>query len=167
MLSNELPKIDMEKPETGCCPRFIPEPWDQRTFVFDNKLFVKANTISFMHIPINMEIVYPKIMKKMEQEKAFADSFVVLSFNPSPWKSEHYFAANKDIPGEEMVKISGKFITKVFEGPFSDAKNWVKQAEEFAKSKSEVMKKLFFFYTTCPKCSKSYGKNYVVGFIEV
>jgi len=25
-----------------------------------------------------------------------------------------------------------------------------------------AMEKLFFFYTTCPKCAKAYGKNYVV-----
>jgi len=25
----------------------------------------------------------------------------------------------------------------------------------------------FFYYTTCPKCAKHYGKNYVVAFAEV
>jgi hypothetical protein len=24
------------------------------------------------------------------------------------------------------------------------------------------MEKLYFFYTTCPKCAQVYGKNYVV-----
>ena len=26
---------------------------------------------------------------------------------------------------------------------------------------------LYFFYTTCPKCAKHYGKNYVVGIAKV
>jgi hypothetical protein len=29
-------------------------------------------------------------------------------------------------------------------------------------SKQKAMQKLYFFYTTCPKCAKAYGKNYVV-----
>ena len=24
----------------------------------------------------------------------------------------------------------------------------------------------FLFYTTCPKCAKAYGKNYVIGLVE-
>ncbi|WP_455707283.1 hydrolase [Mesorhizobium sp. ORM8.1] len=26
---------------------------------------------------------------------------------------------------------------------------------------------VYFFYTTCPKCAKAYGKNYVVGIATV
>ncbi|MGE5758418.1 MAG: hydrolase [Sideroxydans sp.] len=29
------------------------------------------------------------------------------------------------------------------------------------------MRKLYFYYTTCPKCAKKYGKNYVVILAEV
>jgi hypothetical protein len=27
--------------------------------------------------------------------------------------------------------------------------------------------KVYFFYTTCPKCAEAYGKSYVVGVVEV
>ena len=36
-------------------------------------------------------------------------------------------------------------------------------AAERGKTDGEV----WFFYTTCPKCAKVYGKNYVVGIAEV
>jgi hypothetical protein len=26
---------------------------------------------------------------------------------------------------------------------------------------------VYFFYTTCPKCAEVYGKNYVVGVVEI
>ena len=26
---------------------------------------------------------------------------------------------------------------------------------------------VWFFYTTCPKCAKAYGKNYVVGLVQL
>ncbi len=167
MDTNEVPKINMDRKETGCCPRFDPAPWDGQTFVFDNKLFVKANTMSFFHIPVNMGSVFPRVWKKIEKEKASEEGFLVLSCDPSPWKSEHYFAVDKDIPGEEMVKLSGTFLSKVFEGDFREARNWMEQMEEHVKAKGKTMKKLYFFYTTCPKCAQYYGKNYVVAFAQV
>ena len=27
--------------------------------------------------------------------------------------------------------------------------------------------RVFFWYTTCPKCAKAYGENYVVGLAEI
>lgn len=29
-------------------------------------------------------------------------------------------------------------------------------------ARNELLKKMFFYYTACPKCAKAYGKNYVV-----
>jgi hypothetical protein len=34
--------------------------------------------------------------------------------------------------------------------------------KEYVASKKKAMAKLYFFYTTCPKCAQAYGKNYVV-----
>jgi hypothetical protein len=38
---------------------------------------------------------------------------------------------------------------------------------EYVKSRGREVKKLYFYYTTCPKCAKKYGKNYVVLLAEV
>ena len=40
-------------------------------------------------------------------------------------------------------------------------------AEEKKSQKGKTTKKFYLFYTTCPKCSKYYGKNHVIGFAEV
>ncbi len=32
----------------------------------------------------------------------------------------------------------------------------------YVVSQKKEIKKLYLFYTTCPKCAKYYGKNYVV-----
>ena len=34
------------------------------------------------------------------------------------------------------------------------------------KKTSKTPKNNYFFYTTCPKCAKAYGENYVVGVAE-
>jgi hypothetical protein len=44
---------------------------------------------------------------------------------------------------------------------------WIKEMKLFVQSRGEQMKKLYFFYTTCPACAKAYGKNYTVLLAEI
>jgi hypothetical protein len=39
--------------------------------------------------------------------------------------------------------------------------------KEYVKSKDKKIKKMYFFYTTCPHCAEVYGKNYTVILAEV
>jgi hypothetical protein len=168
MQTNELPKQDMATSETGCCPKFEPKSWEGETITFDKKLFVKAKTINLLHIPLNMGSVITKTSEKIQKAGAGnKDEFVMLSTDPSPWRGEHYFAVKKDVPDAEMVNLSGTYLTKVFEGPFKEAGKWVKQTQDYIKSKGKELEQLYFYYTTCPKCAKHYGKNYVVAFAQV
>ncbi len=168
MSINKLPAVNMEDNETGCCPRFDPEPWDEKTFQFDEKPFVKVTTINFFHTPLNMGSVTKKTWKKIKEANADSpEEFALLSHDPSPWRGEHYFTTTKEVPGANNVKLSGTFLTKVFEGPYREAGSWAKEMEEYVKSQGEELKNLYFYYTTCPKCAKYYGKNYVVGFAQV
>lgn len=168
MQTNVLPKYDMSDNPTNCCPRFKPEGWDHQDLHFKDKLFVKAKTRSFFHIPINFGSVFPKTFAEIEKANAYSnEDMIVLSYDPSAWTGEHYFSVTKDVPGHEMVKMTGDFLTKVFEGPYKNAPKWEKEMEAFVKSKRKQVKQTYFFYTTCPKCAKAYGKNYVVAVSEV
>lgn len=163
METNTLPVYDMSDNPTHCCPRFNPDGWDEQELHFKEKLFVKAKTLSFFHIPLNMSSVYPKTFSAIEKANAFSEkNFIVLSYDPSAWHGEHYFAVTKEVPGQKMVRMSGDYLTKVFEGPYKDAPKWEKEMETFVKEKGKEAKKTYFFYTTCPKCAKYYGRNYVV-----
>jgi hypothetical protein len=168
MEENKLPQYDSSTNTTKCCPRFNCQGWDDQELHFRNKLFVKAGTRSIFHIPLNMGSMYPRTMKAIEEAGAYSENdFIVMSYDPSPWRGEHYFAVSKEVPGQEMVKLSGNYLTKVFEGPYREAGNWCRQMEAHVKSKGKVPAKTYFFYTTCPKCAKAYGKNYVVGIAQV
>ena len=165
---NTLPKYDMSDNPTNCCPRFKQDGWDEQELHFKDKLFVKAKTKSIFHIPLNMGSVFPKTFSAIEKANARNDDdFIVLSYDPSSWTGEHYFSVNKDVSGQEMVHLSGDFLTKVFEGPYKDAPKMEKEMEEFVKSKGKNVKKTYFFYTSCPKCAKFYGKNYMVAVSEI
>jgi len=168
MKPNTLPPYDITSSETNCCPKFDPTPWDNQEIIFENLPFVKATTFNFMHIPLTMGSMMKKTWQKITDAQADSkDRWLLLSYDPSPWKGEHYFLVTKDVPNAENVALSGKFMTKVFEGPFKDSKKWVDQTIEYVKSTGNDLKKLYFFYTTCPKCAKYYGKNYVVAFAQI
>jgi len=148
--------------ETGCCPRFDPAPWQEKEVTFDNRLFVKDRVRSFFHIPLNFGKVMVRNMEKIAGAEALEAKPLMLSDENSLWGADIYIAVAKDVPDSQMVRISGDFLTKVFEGPYKDIRKWVVQMEEYVKSKARDMKKMYFFYTTCPRCAKHYGKNYVV-----
>jgi len=66
-----------------------------------------------------------------------------------------------------MTSLSGTFLTKVFEGPYQNVGEWAQEMKEYVESKGRKLKKLYFSYTTCPRCAKAYGKNYVVLFAQI
>ena len=165
---NALPKYDMSDNPTQCCPRFKPDGWNEQELHFKNKLFLKATTRSLFHIPINMGSVFPKTLAAIEKADAMPkEEFIVLSYDPSAWTEEHYFDVTKDVPDQKMVQLTGDYLTRVFEGPYKNAPKWEKEMASFVESKGKKVKKTYFFYTTCPKCAKYYGKNYVVGVSEI
>ncbi len=156
-----------EQADTGCCPRFDPAPWQEKEVTFNDKLFLKDSVRGIFHIPINFGSVMLKNMDKITRAEALSPEPLLLSDEKSIWKSDLYIAVSKEVPDAEMVKLSGTFLTNVFEGPYGGTPKWVGAMKDFVKSKGKEIKKLYFFYTTCPKCAKVYGKNYTVLLAEV
>jgi len=151
-----------EQSETGCCLRFNPEPWDEKEKTLQDKLYLKDHIRSIFHIPLNFGQVMVKNMEKIQKADALAAEPLMLSDEKSLWGADIYIAVSKEMSGAEIVKISGTFLTKVFEGSYNNMGKWVKEMQAFIKSKGKELKKMYFFYTTCPACAKVYGKNYTV-----
>ena len=156
-----------EESETGCCLRFNPEPWDEKQVTWKNKLFIKDQVRSFLHIPLGFGKTMVKNMELIKEADALNPQPIMLSDEHSPWKSNIYIGVSKEVPGAEMEKISGTFLTKVFEGHYKNMRKWVEEMKEYVKSKNKEIKKMYFFYTTCPGCAEFYGKNYTVILAEV
>jgi Bacterial hydrolase len=165
---DSVPFYDMSDNETGCCPRFNAKGWDGLELHFDNKLFVHARTHAVFHVPIDMGKVFPRVQAHLEAANAFdPDNFFILSKDLGAWTSEHFFTASRDVAGEEMVRLSGDYVTKVFDGPYADAKQWYDEMKAISAARGKPDGEVYFYYTTCPKCAKHYGHNYIVGFAEV
>jgi effector-binding domain-containing protein len=106
-------------------------------------------------------------MALIEAAGAFSQDMVVLSDENSLWGADVYLSITKEVPNARVEKLSGTFLCKVFEGPYSHIRRWIKEMMQYVKDKGKSFKKLFFYYTTCPKCAKKYGKNYVVILAQV
>jgi hypothetical protein len=150
------------KKSNECCPRFEPGPWDDKTITWEKKRFLQDRVLSVFHIPLNFGAVMKRSMATIEAAGATADEVIVLSDENSLWGADVYIAISKDIPGAKTATLSGTFLARVFEGPYRNVRNWIAEMRSFVKGKGKAIQKLYFFYTTCPKCSKKYGKNYVV-----
>lgn len=164
MKTNALPRYDDSDNPTGCCPKFNTEGWDGQELHFENKDFIRATTLSAMHIPLNMGRVFERVQNRIAGADAYdPENYIVLSRDLSPWKAEHLFSVSAKVPGEERETLTGTFVTKVFEGPYRNARDWYADMKSLADAAGAQSDEVYFFYTTCPKCAKVYGKNYVVG----
>jgi len=149
-----------------CCPKFDPTPWDGKTFNWNNKRFIKDKVRILFYMPLNFGSAMTRSVKKIEEAGTKMEEGMVLSEHTSKWNMDIYLAVDKEIPGAENVTLSGEFISKVYEGSFKNTGIWMKDFESYTKNKGVVVKKTYVWYTTCPKCAKKYGKNYVVFFAQ-
>ena len=159
--------MDQNVETTGCCPRFDPEPWDEKRIIWDDRRFVQDRVRSFLHIPLNFGSVMKRNMAQIEAADAKSEDMIVLSDENSLWGADVYIGVAKSIPQVRMARISGTFLSKVFEGPYKNIRKWVAQMQQYVRAQGTPPKKLYFYYTTCPRCAKVYGKNYVVLLAEV
>lgn len=149
----------MEK-ET-CCPKFDPTPWNEKDFEWNNKRFIKGKVFTLFYMPMNFGTVIKRMMRKIQNAGAKTPDWMGLSDHTSKWNMDLYVAVDREIPGAENTTLSGRFVSKVYEGPYKDTGKWCKDFEDFVKNKNLDIKKWYMWYTTCPKCAKKYGKNYV------
>jgi hypothetical protein len=154
-----------------CCAKFNPEIWDNKTIEWTDKLFIREDLPQIFHMPLPWTIggVMTKLWKKIQDAGANPEikDFIWLCYDPSPWKSENYIAVTKEVSGLRNEKISGTFMTKVFDGPYNEVPKWIKEMDRFLSGQGKKAEKYYFYYTTCPKCAKKYGHNYVVLFAKI
>jgi len=148
--------------EEECCPKFNPTPWDGKRFEWNEKKFIKAQVSTFFHMPLNFGNAMKKLIDQVQTANATIPDWICLSDHTSKWNMDLYLAVDKEIPGADNTTLSGTFFSKVYEGPFQNTGEWCKDFEQIASSKGMKISKWFMWYTTCPKCAKKYGKNYVV-----
>lgn len=154
--------MENQSQNVECCPKFDPTPWNGKFFEWEKKRFIKDKVCTFFYMPLNFGSVIRRMMGKTEKIGAQVPDWLCLSDHTSKWNMDIYLAVDKEVPEAENIELSGKFLSKVYEGDFKDTGKWCKDFEKYTVEKNYVVEKQYMWYTTCPKCAKKYGKNYVV-----
>jgi hypothetical protein len=163
----KLAQARYDNTETGCCARLDVARWNERELEWKDKLFLKDHVRAVLHMPLNMGSVIGRDQKLIEDAAAYPEDPLWLSDEVSPWGSDLYIALDQEVPGAECVHLSGKFLTRVFAGPYRDVGKWLKEMDAYATTKGYHATRHLLYYATCPNCAKRFGNNQVVIFAQV
>lgn len=150
-----------------CCPPIVPDAWQGKVHEWDHKKFVKDRVRTFFYMPLGFGRTMKRLMAKLEQAKATSPEWLCLSDHTSKWNMDVYLAVDSDIPGADVVELSGRYLSRIYEGPFKDTKKWCKDFNEQAQRDKLEIEKQYMWYTTCPRCAEKRGNNCVVIFGKV
>jgi hypothetical protein len=150
-----------------CCPPFEPAKWDDREIVWKDKVFIKDHVKALFHVPLDLGAKMKRHQRLMRKANAVPAAPLVLCDERSPWGADVFIDAMKRVPGEEMTTISGTFLTKVFEGPESNAPQWIEAMRRHVAARGRDLEAIYVGHATCPSCAAASGKNYAVLFARV
>ncbi len=154
-----------------CCPVFNAALWDGKTHEWVNKLFIRDAIPEIMHMPIpgTFKKAVTGLWETAQQVHADPplDDFLMLCYDPSPWKGVVLLSVTKEVPGADHERLTGTFISKVFDGPYSSIPSFIKEMDAYLLVLNKKARQYYFYYTYCPKCAKKYGHNYIVIFAEI
>jgi hypothetical protein len=148
-------------PESICCPEFNPKPWDDQILEWENKKFIRDKVFTLFYMPMNFGRVMKRLDAKVRKAGAHIPDGLCLSDHTSKWNMDLYLAVDRAVEGAKNTTLSGRYYSRVYEGPYQDTGKWCRDYEGHVQAKGWNIKKWFMWYTTCPKCAKKYGRNYV------
>lgn len=164
---------DMNQPSNGeCCPEFHPEKWDEKTFQWDHKHFIKASIPTFFHIPFPPMIgnKVTKMMKLAEAAQKLADDkedVLLLFTDPGAFRTELYLSVMDEVPDAENAMLTGTYFSRAFAGDYNAVPKFIRQMEDSLSKQQKKAKNYYVHYAYCPKCAKKAGHNYLVLFAEL
>jgi hypothetical protein len=110
----------------ACCPRFNPEPWDDKTLTWENRRFRErpSNKLSSHSAELRLGHVNRNV-GAIESTDASPETMVSPGRREFSLGSDVYIEVTKVIPGANMATISGTFLSKVFEGAYQSIRKWI------------------------------------------
>lgn len=154
-----------------CCPVFDPVPWDGVSHQWTDKLFLCDSVPQFFHMPLPG--IYGKTISRMWDTATKlgiapeTKDFMLLAYDPSPWKSELYMTVTADHHEVDVARFNGTYVSKVYDGPYNKVPEYMKDFDAYLDATHQKAEKYYFYYTTCPKCAKKYGHNYIVAIAKI
>jgi hypothetical protein len=149
------------------CVRHDVGRWHERELTWKRKPFLKDHVRAFLHIPLNLESVILRSHDAIERAGAYPEERLWLMSDTTAWRSVVYVAVERDVPGHEIVHVSGTFLTRVFQGSLWELGEWIDEMNAWVSDRDGRVRKMYFYHLRCPNCSSSYASNRVVIFARV
>jgi hypothetical protein len=162
-----LEETTYDNSETGCCEHLDPDEWNGRELEWQDKPFLKDHFRSIAYMPVNIGSVMKRDHEAVTEAEAFAEEPFWLTGEVSPWGSNVYLAVDRDVPDQEIVHLSGNYLTRLFDGPYRDTGKWVEEMKAYVEREGHEVDDIYFYYAQCPDCSEKLGVNQVVLFAKV
>ena len=150
-----------------CCPKLIKGDWDKKEVQWKEKPFYKTKYYSLFHIPINFGGVVRKAMEEITSRGLDEEPVMMFSKEDSMFSATLLISLRRDAKDLETVKLSGRYISMIFENGYRQTSKWVGEVRRYVEGQGKVAKELLFWYVTCPRCAKKYGKTQTVIFTKV
>ena len=155
-----------------CCPEFKPDKWDKKDWNWDQKKFIKDSIPTVFHIPFPSMISQKmgKMWKAVEESGSALSNIedtLILFRDPSAFRSEIYISTEKEVPTEQNVTISGKFVSRVFDGDYNAVPKFIKTMNQYLVESGKKAQDFYIHYAYCPKCAKKFGHNYLILFAKI
>ena len=99
-------------------PAIHPGCVERKEFRWEGKLFLKDRVRCLFHIPLDFGKVMTRNMARISQAGALTpEAPLVLSDHTSRWNMAVYIEVAREVSGAGHERLSGTFLSKVFEGP--------------------------------------------------
>ncbi len=150
-----------------CCLKLVKEDWDKKEVQWKEKPFYKTKYYSLFHIPINFGGVVKEAMEEITSRGLDEEQVMTFSKEDSIFSSTLLLSLRRDAEDLETVKLSGRYISMIFENGYRQTSKWIGKVRRYVEGQGKVAKELLFWYVTCPRCAKKYGKAQTVIFAKV
>ena len=100
----------MNSNKNQCCPKFDPKPWEEKTHIWKDKLFIKESLPQFFHIP------FPPMVGRMIQRlwKKAQDAKAAPEIKDFLWKHFAWDMAKEFMYGMAIGILIGMVLSKIF-----------------------------------------------------
>jgi hypothetical protein len=149
-----------------CCSNLKREDFDRKVFDWKDKPFYETSYFSLFRMPLTYGSAVKKAIAVLKSKNLAVDPMLTLSGEESMFYSSLLIEMGRD-DGVPVRKISGKFVSMFFEGRYRDTGKWVKEVIDYCRSQGHETKELYFFYATCPRCARHYGRAQTVIFAKI
>jgi len=152
------------------CPDIKPHEYDFKTHIWRSKTFLSMGLPLVFHMPLGIGGVIEGALNEVKKRGYVFDEsrHMLIQKDGLFWGAIMVEVDNPNIEDKELVKIeNAELISKSHIGQFNTIINSFKDLETYVKRRGKKIEAVYFWYTTCPRCTPNWNKYKTVIFAQV